>query len=89
MVGLHCGFGGYGTSTSGQGYNKFESNKSTVWKHVQVSQTLPVRWTALHFCFDDPKLYWMFAMAAVVFEKKTRIRLRCHTGTFVRSFGTV
>lgn len=56
-------------------------DRQAVWKNALLVSVLPIRFTGVHYCYDDEKLRAVFFVAMVVFEKAARIRSRFHLGT--------
>ncbi|MGK3735664.1 MAG: hypothetical protein ACI90V_002505, partial [Bacillariaceae sp.] len=56
-------------------------DRQAVWKNALLVSVLPLRFTGVHYCYDDEKLRAVFFVAMVVFEKAARIRSRFHLGT--------
>jgi hypothetical protein len=52
-----------------------------VWKAAKIVSIIPLRFTAVHYCFDDEKIRMLFSVAMFVFNKNARIRCRLHFGT--------
>ena len=57
------------------------ADRSAVWKNAQLSATLPLRWTGMHYCYDNPKMQMMLSLAMFVFGRNMRLRCRTHYGT--------
>jgi hypothetical protein len=62
----------------GRGHTK---DREAVWRAAKIVSILPVRFTAVHYCFDDEKIRLLFSLAMFVFNKNARIRCRIHFGT--------
>jgi hypothetical protein len=56
-------------------------DRQAILKNAQLVTTLPLRFTAVHYCYDDEKLRGLFYVAMYVFQKAARIRCRFHLGT--------
>eukprot|EP00536_Pseudo-nitzschia_multiseries_P011634 jgi/Psemu1/326533/estExt_fgenesh1_pg.C_4070001 len=56
-------------------------DRKAVFKNSQLVTALPLRFTAVHYCYDDEQLRTLFVIAMYVFEKAARIRVRFHLGT--------
>mmetsp|Transcript_35127 Transcript_35127/g.85000 ORF Transcript_35127/g.85000 Transcript_35127/m.85000 type:complete len:685 (+) Transcript_35127:147-2201(+) len=50
-------------------------------KLANLDLTLPCRFSAVHYAYDDDKLKMIFGLAVKVFNKNTRLRCRLHYGT--------
>lgn len=57
------------------------TDREAVWKAAKMVSIIPLRFTAVHYCFDDEKLRMLFSVAMFVFNKNARIRCRLHFGT--------
>jgi hypothetical protein len=57
------------------------TDSEAVRKAAKLVSIIPLRFTAVHYCFDDEKLKMLFALAMFVFNKNARIRTRLHFGT--------
>lgn len=62
----------------GRGKSK---DRHAILRNAQLVSALPLRFTAVHYCYDDEKLLAIFYVAMYVFEKAARIRTRFHLGT--------
>lgn len=58
-------------------------DREAVWRSAKLVSILPLRFTAVHYCFDDEKVQLLFSLAMFVFNKNARIRCRLHFGTHV------
>lgn len=56
-------------------------DREAVWKAGKIVSILPLRFTAVHYCFDDERVRLLFSVAMFVFNKNARIRCRVHFGT--------
>jgi hypothetical protein len=56
-------------------------DRQAVWKNALLVSVLPLRFTGVHYCYDDEKLRAVIFVAMVVFQKAARIRTRFHLGT--------
>jgi hypothetical protein len=59
---------------------KFE--KSCARQLSTLTGSLPCRWAALHFCFDDPASSVLGAIVMLMVESRVRARFREHEGEF-------
>mmetsp|Transcript_19560 Transcript_19560/g.36480 ORF Transcript_19560/g.36480 Transcript_19560/m.36480 type:complete len:489 (+) Transcript_19560:119-1585(+) len=57
------------------------TDREAVWKAAKIVSILPVRFTGIHYCYDDEKIRLLFGLAMFVFNKNARIRCRLHFGT--------
>ena len=57
------------------------NDRQAVFKNAQLLAALPLRFTAVHYCYDDEKLRPIFFLAMYALEKAARIRTRFHLGT--------
>jgi hypothetical protein len=48
---------------------------------VNYTACLPMRFVAVHYCFDDPRLLPAISLAKMVVRTNTRLRFRVHYGT--------
>jgi hypothetical protein len=56
-------------------------DRQAILKNAQLVTALPLRFTAVHYCYDDEKLRGLFYVAMYAFQKAARIRCRFHLGT--------
>lgn len=56
-------------------------DRQAILKNAQLVTALPMRFTAVHYCYDDEKLLGLFYVAMYVLQKAARIRCRFHLGT--------
>jgi len=57
------------------------NDRQAILRAAQLVSALPLRFTAVHYCYDDETLRGIFYVAMYVFEKAARIRSRFHLGT--------
>mmetsp|Transcript_5178 Transcript_5178/g.15076 ORF Transcript_5178/g.15076 Transcript_5178/m.15076 type:complete len:475 (-) Transcript_5178:145-1569(-) len=58
-----------------------QGDRTVVLNNTKLVISLPLRLTAVHYCYNDEKLRSLFFYAMYVFEKAARIRARFHCGT--------
>jgi hypothetical protein len=51
-------------------------------QNMMLFSALPVRPVALHLCLNGAKKHYMFPLLAKVMERRMRVRVRFHKGTF-------
>ena len=56
-------------------------DRQAVFKNAQLVSALPLRFTGVHYCYDDEKLRGLFYVAMYIFQKAARVRCRFHLGT--------
>ena len=56
-------------------------DRQAILRNAQLVSALPLRFSAVHYCYDDEKLRGIFYVAMYAFQKAARIRCRFHLGT--------
>ena len=51
------------------------------WKNGRLLSVLPVRFVAMHYCYEAAHYTSLLSLITTVFGAKTRTRLRPHHGT--------
>jgi hypothetical protein len=59
---------------------KNKATPQSIRKQVEVSQSLPMRITAFHFCYNNVEQIPALYSVKVWFDRSTRIRIRAHKG---------
>ena len=57
------------------------TDREAVWKAAKIVSILPLRFTGVHYCFDDERVKTLFSLAMYVFSKNARMRCRLHCGS--------
>ena len=56
-------------------------NRQAIMRNAQLVSALPLKFSAVHYCFDEENVRGIFYLAMYVFQKAARIRCRFHLGT--------
>jgi hypothetical protein len=57
------------------------TDREAVWKAAKIVSVLPLRFTGVHYCFDDERVKTLFNLAMYVFNRNARMRCRLHFGS--------
>ncbi|KAG7355082.1 hypothetical protein IV203_004438 [Nitzschia inconspicua] len=57
------------------------TDREAVWKAAKIVSILPLRFTGVHYCFDDERVKTLFNLAMYVFNRNARMRCRVHCGS--------
>lgn len=58
------------------------SDRQAVWKNAKLCASLPLRFSAMHYCYDDPSKGTLLNVAMFVFGRHIRMRCRTHCGKY-------
>ena len=66
-------------------------DRQAVWRNAKICSVLPMRFAAMHYCYDDPSVRMLLSLAMFVFERSIRFRCRTHFGAwdFLRTLGAL
>ena len=65
------------------------TDREAVWKAAKLVSIIPLRFTGVHYCYDDEKIRMLFGVAMYVFNKNARVRCRLHFGTHMECIYTL
>jgi hypothetical protein len=58
------------------------SDRHAVWKNGKLCASVPLRFVAMHYCYDDPRMKTLLNVAMFVFGRHIRMRCRTHCGQY-------
>jgi hypothetical protein len=58
---------------------------STILRSVKLRNSLPIRFVAMHYCFNHPSFVDFINYERCSFDKQTRARCRAHKGKHSRA----
>jgi hypothetical protein len=59
------------------------SDRHAVFKNGKLCAALPLRFVAMHYCYDDPRMKTLLNVAMFVFGRHIRMRCRTHCGQYL------
>jgi hypothetical protein len=62
-----------------------EIDREMMTHGMDYSHGLPLRYSALHYCFDDPRLRPVISFSKLIVDTSTRLRFRAHFGKIASS----
>jgi hypothetical protein len=65
------------------------TDREAVWKAAKLVSIVPLRFTGVHYCYDDEKIRMLFGVAMYVLNRNARIRCRLHFGTHMECIYTL
>lgn len=71
------------------GFNQAQHQRSAVMTNTELVSSLPLRFTALHYCYDDEKQRVLFSVAMFFLRRNERLRCRFHFGSDMEAVYTL
>lgn len=71
------------------GCDKSQSDRASVMANTELVSSLPLRFTALHYCYDDEKQRALFFVAMFFLRRNERLRCRFHFGSDMEAIYTL
>lgn len=51
-----------------------------VWQGARLMKSLPLRWNAVHYCYNNPVLRSLISFGMMIIGEELRPRVRPHSG---------